>query len=182
MRRRPSDRSAGWRVKQHRRIHLDRSGATVGEAKGRRVRPIAARGTGTETRGGGSARRRARRVSFPRPRGCPSRGSSREKKVYAPETADLACSAVSSSLAAARTRNGLAFLACLPVFAGARTRAGAIAERAPSDSMVERTRVVRVGVYGCRLVEKPSEITSDDETIDTRRSRASQSASHSSIY
>jgi hypothetical protein len=64
----------------------------------------------------------------------------------------------------------LAFLACLPVFVGARTRAGAIAERAPSDSMVERTRVVRVGVYGCRLVEKPSEITSDDEapTIDTR--------------
>jgi hypothetical protein len=75
-------------------------------------------------------------------------------------------------------------LACLPVFVGARTRAGAIAERAPSDSMVERTRVVRVGVYGCRLVEKP--ITSDDEapidTIDTRRSRASQSASQSSIY
>ena len=29
----------------------------MGEAKGRRVRPIAARGTGTETRGGGSARR-----------------------------------------------------------------------------------------------------------------------------
>ena len=58
------------------------------------------------------------------------------REVYAPETADLVFSAVSSSLAAARTRNGLTFLACLPDFVGARTRAGAIAERAPSDSMV----------------------------------------------
>ena len=76
------------------------------------------------------------------------------REVYAPETADLVFSAVSSSLAAARTRNGLAFLACLPDFVGARTRAGAIAERAPSDSMVRENASRSRGCNGCLQMKK----------------------------